>query len=139
MILIVPYNVVLITEISPYSIWESIMENLSTVEIDTNFGNHMIQGKQPRMGVGIVDQNHFVLIVVDGCSRGYSRGATLTEFAGMLQELGCSQAYNLDGGDLPRCISWAGWSIIRWGRIENGGPVTPFTLLSNKHFSSSLT
>ncbi|MGV8025001.1 MAG: phosphodiester glycosidase family protein [Anaerolineaceae bacterium] len=75
-----------------------IVDNLATIEIDTNFGNHPIQGNQPRTGVGTIDENHFVFIVVDGRSTGYSKGATLTDFAEMFQALGCSDAYNLDGG-----------------------------------------
>lgn len=71
---------------------------IASVEVDTNFGNHSIQGNQPRTGVGIIDNNHFVFIVVDGRSKGYSRGVTLTEFAGIFQSLGCTEAYNIDGG-----------------------------------------
>ncbi len=75
-----------------------IAENLSNVEIDTNFGNHPIQGNQPRTGVGIIDNNHFVFVVVDGRSPGYSKGVTLTEFAQIFKDLGCTDAYNIDGG-----------------------------------------
>lgn len=75
-----------------------VVSNLSTVEIDTNFGNHPIQGNQPRTGVGIIDENHFVFVVVDGRSTGYSRGASLTEFAQIFKDLGCTDAYNIDGG-----------------------------------------
>lgn len=75
-----------------------VVENIDQVEIDTNFGNHPIQGNQPRTGIGIIDENHFVFIVVDGRSKGYSMGVTLTEFAEMFKALGCSDAYNLDGG-----------------------------------------
>ncbi len=75
-----------------------IVENLGTVEIDTNFGNHPIQGSQPRTGIGVIDDNHFVFIVVDGRSKGYSVGVTLDEFAEIFQQLGCTEAYNLDGG-----------------------------------------
>ena len=75
-----------------------IADNLSYVEVDTNFGNHPIQGLQPRTGVGIIDDNHFVFIVVDGRSQGYSRGVTLTEFAQIFKDLGCTDAYNVDGG-----------------------------------------
>lgn len=72
--------------------------NLDKVEVDTNFGNHSIQGNQPRTGVGIISSNHFIFIVVDGRANGYSRGATMTEFATMFKVLGCTQAYNIDGG-----------------------------------------
>lgn len=68
------------------------------VVIDTNIGNRSIQNNNPRTGVGIIDENHFVFIVVDGRSRGYSRGATLAEFAQIFKDLGCSDAYNIDGG-----------------------------------------
>lgn len=75
-----------------------LVSNLDRVEIDTNFGNHPIQGYQPRTGVGIIDENHFVFIVVDGRSNGYSQGVTLDQFAQMFKDLGCTEAYNLDGG-----------------------------------------
>ncbi|GAP15689.1 hypothetical protein LARV_03481 [Longilinea arvoryzae] len=75
-----------------------IAANLGNVEIDTNFGNHSIQGSNPRTGVGMISANHFVFVVVDGRSPGYSRGVTLAEFAGIFQSLGCTDAYNIDGG-----------------------------------------
>ncbi len=75
-----------------------IADDLAYVEIDTNFGNHPIQGSQPRTGVGIIADNHFVFVVVDGRSPGYSKGVTLTEFAQIFDDLGCTEAYNIDGG-----------------------------------------
>ena len=75
-----------------------IVAGLDHVEIDTNFGNHSIQGANPRTGIGIIDANHFIFVVVDGRSAGYSRGVTLTEYAQIFKDLGCATAYNLDGG-----------------------------------------
>jgi exopolysaccharide biosynthesis protein len=75
-----------------------IVDGIDDVEVDTNFGNHSIQGNQPRTGIGIVDQNHFVFVVVDGRSEGYSIGVTMTEFAEIFESLGATEAYNLDGG-----------------------------------------
>jgi exopolysaccharide biosynthesis protein len=75
-----------------------IASNLASVEVDTNFGNHSIQGADPRTGVGIIDNNHFIFVVVDGRSTGYSKGVTLTEFALIFKDLGCTDAYNIDGG-----------------------------------------
>jgi len=76
----------------------AVVDDFGRVEIDTNFGNHSIQGENPRTGVGIIDENHFIFVVVDGRSRGYSRGVTLEEFAQIFADLGCTDAYNLDGG-----------------------------------------
>ncbi|MCB0996846.1 MAG: phosphodiester glycosidase family protein [Acidimicrobiales bacterium] len=75
-----------------------IVEGIEDVEVDTNFGNHSIQGNQPRTAIGMIEPNHFVFVVVDGRSRGYSRGVTMTELAQIFQDLGATVAYNLDGG-----------------------------------------
>ncbi len=75
-----------------------IPEGIDDVEVDTNFGNHSVQGQHPRTGVGMIGTNHFVFVVVDGRKRGYSRGVTMTEFANIFKDLGATHAYNLDGG-----------------------------------------
>jgi exopolysaccharide biosynthesis protein len=73
-------------------------EGIEDVEVDTNFGNHSIQGEQPRTAVGIIDDNHLVFVVVDGRSPGYSAGVTMTGLADIMQGLGATTAYNIDGG-----------------------------------------
>lgn len=83
----------------PVLIKDSVtIEDFSGFEVDTNVGNHSIQGSQPRTGFGLISKNHYVFIVVDGRSKTYSRGLTLEEFAKVFANYGCSQAYNLDGG-----------------------------------------
>jgi len=76
----------------------AIIAGIEDVEIDTNVGNHSIQGDQPRTGIGVLGDNHLVFVVVDGRSEGYSTGVTLTGLAEILQGLGATTAYNLDGG-----------------------------------------
>ncbi|MEV8253685.1 phosphodiester glycosidase family protein [Rhodoglobus sp. NPDC076762] len=75
-----------------------VVAGIENVEIDTNFGNHSIQGDQPRTAVGVIDDNHLVFVVVDGRDPGYSAGVTLPELAEIMQSLGATTAYNLDGG-----------------------------------------
>ena len=76
----------------------TVVDGIEDVEIDTNFGNHSIQGEQPRTAVGVIDENHLVFVVVDGRSDGYSRGVTMTELAEIMTSLGAETAYNIDGG-----------------------------------------
>lgn len=57
-----------------------------------------IQGNQPRTGIGFIDKNHYVFIVVSGRGSDGSRGASMTEFAQMFLDAGANTAYNLDGG-----------------------------------------
>jgi exopolysaccharide biosynthesis protein len=76
----------------------AVLSGIDAIEIDTNVGNHSIQGYQPRTAVGMVAPGHVVFVVVDGRSAGYSRGMTLPELAQTMKDLGCEVAYNLDGG-----------------------------------------
>jgi exopolysaccharide biosynthesis protein len=76
----------------------AVIDGIEDLEVDTNFGNHSIQGEQPRTAVGVVDDNSLVFVVVDGRSPGYSAGVTLPDLARILQGLGATTAYNLDGG-----------------------------------------
>ena len=75
-----------------------IVSGIDDIEVDTNFGNHSIQGEQPRTAVGIIAANHYVFVVVDGRSPGYSAGVTMTGLAEIMQGLGATTAYNIDGG-----------------------------------------
>jgi exopolysaccharide biosynthesis protein len=76
----------------------AVVDGIEDVEVDTNVGNHSIQGDQPRTGIGVIDANHLVFVVVDGRSEGYSEGVSLPELAGIFTGLGAITAYNLDGG-----------------------------------------
>jgi len=75
-----------------------VVDGIENVEVDTNIGNHSIQGDQPRTAVGVIDDNHLVFVVVDGRNTGYSTGVTLPELADIMTSLGATTAYNLDGG-----------------------------------------
>ncbi|MCV2394781.1 phosphodiester glycosidase family protein [Actinotalea sp. M2MS4P-6] len=75
-----------------------VVDGIDSVEVDTNFGNHSIQGDQPRTAVGVIDDNHLVFVVVDGRSPGYSAGVDMNELAQIMIDLGATTAYNLDGG-----------------------------------------
>jgi exopolysaccharide biosynthesis protein len=72
--------------------------DLDTYRVDYNIGSTVITGLQPRTGVGMIDKNHFVFVVVDGRNKGHSKGMELEEFAKVFQGLGCRNAYNIDGG-----------------------------------------
>lgn len=75
-----------------------MIDGIDSIEIGTNFGNHSIQGEQPRTAVGMIAANHVLWIVVDGRSTGYSRGMTMPELAQVFVDRGAQVAYNLDGG-----------------------------------------
>ncbi len=51
----------------------------------------------PRTAVGYYEPGHYCLVVVDG--RGESAGITLPDLSRLFYDLGCTAAYNLDGGN----------------------------------------
>ena len=51
----------------------------------------------PRCGFGYYEPGHYCLVVNDG-RQSHSTGFVLDEFARIFEELGCTAAYNLDGG-----------------------------------------
>ena len=64
----------------------------------TNFSSpNRIIAANPRTAIGYYEPGHYCLVVVDG--RGESAGITLPQLSELFHELGCSAAYNLDGGN----------------------------------------
>lgn len=66
--------------------------------IPSDQGPTYLLSAHPRTGIGMIEPNHFIFIVVDGRSTGYSAGMTMVDFAKTFKDLGCKEAYNLDGG-----------------------------------------
>ena len=52
----------------------------------------------PRSAVGYYEPGHYCFVIVDGRQDDYSKGVTVPELAQIFEELGCTCAYNLDGG-----------------------------------------
>ena len=51
----------------------------------------------PRTAIGIIDENHYIIVVSDGRTN-ESEGLTLYQLAEVMQQYGATTAYNLDGG-----------------------------------------
>ena len=47
----------------------SVVDGIDSVEIDTNSGNHSVQGRQPRTGQGVVEPGHLLVGVAAGSPR----------------------------------------------------------------------
>ena len=58
----------------------------------------LVNGAAPRTAVGLKRDGSLVLYTIDGRQSGYSIGATLTQVAQRMVELGCVTALSMDGG-----------------------------------------
>lgn len=62
------------------------------------FRADVARSRTARTAVGLTKDGGYVLVSIDGRRPGYSSGATLTELAVTMRELGVIEALNLDGG-----------------------------------------
>ncbi|MEO7531356.1 MAG: phosphodiester glycosidase family protein [Sediminibacterium sp.] len=65
---------------------------------ELKFGGKAIDDKHPRTAMGYTANGKLILMVIEGRFPGKAEGATLTQEARMLKEVGCVEALNLDGG-----------------------------------------
>ena len=79
-----------------FSFGPSLIEN-GEISVDQNTEVRQAMTKNPRTAIGIVDKNHYILVVSDGRTN-ESEGLSLYELAELLKEYGATTAYNLDGG-----------------------------------------
>ena len=60
--------------------------------------NTNIAGLNPRAALGYYEPGHYCFVAVDGRGEGGSRGFKLSELSRLFESLGCTLAYNFDGG-----------------------------------------
>lgn len=69
-----------------------------------------IMGANPRTAVGYYEPGHYVFVVVDGRQPGYSDpGFTMEELSQLMHDLGCKEAFNLDGGGTSQMAFMGKW------------------------------
>ena len=74
----------------------SLVEN-GEIVVDTNSEVGQSMSSNPRTAIGIIDENHYIIIVSDGRTS-ESEGLSLYEMAEVMKSYGVKTAYNLDGG-----------------------------------------
>ena len=74
----------------------SLVEN-GEIVVDTNSEVGQSMSSNPRTAIGIIDENHYIIVVSDGRTS-ESQGLSLYELAEVMKSYGVKTAYNLDGG-----------------------------------------
>lgn len=74
----------------------ALVEN-GEIAVDENTEVGKAMASNPRTAIGIIDNLNYIIVVADGRSS-ESQGLSLYELAEVMQEYGCTTAYNLDGG-----------------------------------------
>ena len=74
-----------------------------------------IASANPRTAIGYYEPGHYCIVVVDG--RGESAGMSLAQLSRLFEEMGCSAAYNLDGGKSSVMV----WQGETYNQPSGGG------------------
>ncbi len=95
---------------SEKNLWSEAVEATSSVGGRLlkygNIGSGFEAGVHPRTAAGIKSDGNVIFYTLDGRQSGYSSGASLTELAKRMQELGCVDAINFDGGGSTTMGMW---------------------------------
>ena len=65
---------------------------------ELKFNGKAIDDKHPRTCMGYTKDGRLIMMVIAGRYKGIAEGATLTQEAQLLKDIGCEEALNLDGG-----------------------------------------
>lgn len=65
---------------------------------EIKFAGKAMDDKHPRSAMGYTADGQLIFLAVEGRFPGKAEGATLTQLAQMLKDIGCTEALNLDGG-----------------------------------------
>ena len=74
----------------------ALVEN-GEIVVNTKSEVGQSMASNPRTSIGIIDENHYIIIVSDGRTS-ESQGLSLYEMAEVMKSYGVKTAYNLDGG-----------------------------------------
>ena len=74
----------------------ALVEN-GEITVDTNTEVGQAMASNPRTAIGIIDENHYIIVVSDGRTS-ESKGLSLYQLAEVMKSYGVKTAYNLDGG-----------------------------------------
>lgn len=83
--------------VNAFTFGPALVKDGALLTTDTQYSYHP-DGLEPRMAIGQMEALHYVCVLAEGRSES-STGVTHQELANFMYDLGCWQAYNLDGGN----------------------------------------
>lgn len=97
---------------------------------ELKFSGKAINDKHPRTAMGYTNDGKLIILVVEGRNK-FAAGATLTQEAQILKDLGCIEALNLDGGG-SSCLVVNGKETIKVSDATGQRPVPAVFIIKKK-------
>lgn len=90
------------TIVNAFTFGPALVSDGNPLTMDTGYGYNPT-GREPRMAIGQLDTLSYVLALAEGRTED-SKGVTHQELADYMYDLGCLQAFNLDGGNTATMV-----------------------------------
>ena len=90
------------TIVNAFTFGPALVSDGNLLTMDTGYGYNP-SGREPRMAIGQLDTLSYVLALAEGRTDD-SKGVTHQELADFMFDLGCQQAFNLDGGNTATMV-----------------------------------
>jgi len=110
---------------NPWQVWEfgpSLLDEngKALTEFNENFyDDNVLTSRHPRSSIGYFEPGHYCFIVVDGRSE-ESDGVRLFQLGEIYEAIGCTAAYNFDGGDSAQSLWMGEKHRVDEERIQSG-------------------
>ena len=99
---------------------------------ELKFAGKAIEDKHPRTAMGYTKDGRLIVLCVQGRMPGIAEGASLTQQAQILKDLGCEEALNLDGGG-SSCLLVNGKETIKPSDKEGQRPVPAVFIIKRRN------
>lgn len=99
-------------------------------DAEMKFSGKAINDKHPRTCIGYTNDGKLIILAIEGRHAGKAEGATLTQQARLLKEIGCTEGLNLDGGG-SSCLLVNGKETITPSEKGEQRPVPSVLLIKN--------
>ncbi|MBQ8332249.1 MAG: phosphodiester glycosidase family protein [Clostridia bacterium] len=110
---------------NPWQVWEfgpSLLDENGEALTKFNenyYDDNVLSSRHPRSSIGYFEPGHYCFIVVDGRSD-ESDGVRLFQLGEIYESLGCTAAYNFDGGDSAQSLWMGEKHRVDEERIQSG-------------------
>lgn len=91
------FNTETVVSQGAYQAWSFGPKLLDNGQVMETFNSDLMPAN-PRAAIGYYEPGHYAFVMVDGRQAGYSTGLRMEALSQLFYDLGCKEAYNLDGG-----------------------------------------
>lgn len=95
------------TIVNAFTFGPALIRNGELLALDGNYGYNP-HGREPRLAIGQTGPLNYLILLVEGRTQD-SHGMTHEELANLMFDLGCQQAFNLDGGNSATLVFNGGY------------------------------